>query len=69
MFISVGTGGHITGVSRRLKELNPGIKIVGVDPMGSVLADPEKLDKPDSKGPWVLEGAGKDYLPRVFDRT
>jgi cysteine synthase len=39
--IGAGTGGTITGVSRRLKELDPNIKIIGIDPPGSVLAIPE----------------------------
>lgn len=36
--MGAGTGGTISGVSRRLKELNPAIVIVGVDPIGSILA-------------------------------
>ena len=36
--ISAGTGGTLTGISRKLKELNPDIKIVAVDPNGSILA-------------------------------
>ena len=34
---SVGTGGTITGIARRLKTYNPSIKIIGVDPIGSIL--------------------------------
>ena len=33
----VGTGGTITGIAKRLKEYNPNIKIIGVDPEGSIL--------------------------------
>src|SRR3990167_7415946 len=43
VFIGVGTGGTITGVARRLKELNPNIKVIGIDPYGSILAQPEEL--------------------------
>lgn len=39
-----GTGGTITGLSRGLKAFNPRIRIVGVDPVGSVLAEPEELN-------------------------
>lgn len=45
VFIGAGTGGTLTGISRRLKELDPNIKIVGIDPLGSVLAVPEELNK------------------------
>lgn len=45
VFIGAGTGGTITGISRRLKELDPNIKIVGIDPIGSILALPEKLNE------------------------
>merc|ERR1719478_1830819 len=38
MIMSAGTGGTITGVAKKLKEKIPGIKIVGVDPHGSILA-------------------------------
>jgi cystathionine beta-synthase len=41
---AAGTGGTITGVGRRLKELNPNIIIVGIDPIGSILAQPEELN-------------------------
>jgi cystathionine beta-synthase len=38
IFIGAGTGGTITGIARRIKEKDPSIKIIGVDPNGSVLA-------------------------------
>ena len=69
VFIGAGTGGTLTGISRRLKELDPNIQIVGVDPVGSLLAPADKLSEPDTPGPWVLEGTGKDFIPRVIDRT
>ena len=58
----------MTGISRGLKEKDPNIKIVSIEPCGSSIAPPEKLDKPDPKGTWVAEGTGKDYVPRVLDR-
>ncbi|RJF55191.1 pyridoxal-phosphate dependent enzyme, partial [Campylobacter coli] len=42
---SAGTGGTITGVARKLKETCPGCKIIGVDPEGSILAEPEELNQ------------------------
>jgi cystathionine beta-synthase len=41
--MAAGTGGTITGVGRRLKELNPNIIVVAVDPYGSILAQPAEL--------------------------
>ena len=36
--VSAGTGGTLTGISRRLKELDRNIQIIGIDPEGSILA-------------------------------
>lgn len=41
------TGGTLTGISRKLKEKCPNCIIVGVDPEGSILAQPEPLNKSD----------------------
>ncbi len=41
---TAGTGGTLTGIGRRLKELNPALIIVGVDPRGSILAEPDALN-------------------------
>ena len=66
--MSAGTGGTITGVARRLKELNPNIKIIGVDPHGSILAQPEDLTS-EGVGTYKVEGIGYDFLPLVLDRS
>lgn len=65
--ISAGTGGTITGVAKRLKELNPNIIIVGVDPIGSILAQPDSLNIPAP--PNLVEGIGYDFVPTVLDRS
>merc|ERR1711904_560932 len=44
MVMSTGTGGTATGVAKKLKEKIPGIKIVGVDPHGSILAVPDSMN-------------------------
>jgi len=71
LVIGAGTGGTITGIARWIKEKNPNIKIIGVDPNGSVLAQPNSLNEanPAAEGGQVVEGVGYDFLPRVFDRT
>ena len=62
--MGAGTGGTITGVSKRLKEHNPECIIVGVDPVGSILAN-EK----DEVGTYKVEGIGYDFIPDVLTRS
>ncbi len=57
----VGTGGTITGLSKRLKEYNPAIQIVGVDPVGSILGGGEEVK------PYLVEGIGYDFFPEVLN--
>ena len=65
--MGTGTGGTICGVARKLKELDPNIQVIGVDPIGSILAQPEELNV---DGPLNhVEGIGYDFIPRVLDRT
>jgi len=45
--ISAGTGGTITGISTKIKERCPDCIVVGVDPIGSILAVPESLNDQD----------------------
>jgi cystathionine beta-synthase len=68
MFVAgVGTGGTIAGIGKRLKELIPGIQIVGVDPYGSILAQPESLNH-EGVHSYQIEGIGYDFVPDVLDR-
>lgn len=69
IFIGAGTAGTITGISRYLKEKDPNIKVIGIDPFGSILAEPAELNTPGPEGGYQIEGIGYDFLPRVFDRT
>ncbi|KAL3287186.1 hypothetical protein HHI36_001663 [Cryptolaemus montrouzieri] len=66
--ISTGTGGTITGIGRKIKEKLPGTIVVGVDPEGSVLAQPESLNKTDVDF-YEVEGVGYDFVPTVLDRS
>lgn len=61
--MGVGTGGTITGISKRLKEEIPGIKVVGVDPHGSILGGGEDIK------PYLVEGIGYDFFPDVLDNS
>mmetsp|Transcript_17299 Transcript_17299/g.21139 ORF Transcript_17299/g.21139 Transcript_17299/m.21139 type:complete len:534 (+) Transcript_17299:408-2009(+) len=64
-----GTGGTITGIAKRLKELNPNIIVVGIDPEGSILAIPENLNDKKRLEPYDVEGIGYDFIPDVLDRS
>jgi cystathionine beta-synthase len=64
-----GTGGTITGIAKRLKEHNPDIQIIGVDPEGSILALPDTLNDKNRLESYQVEGIGYDFIPEVLDRT
>ncbi|CAF3739983.1 unnamed protein product [Rotaria sp. Silwood1] len=66
--IGAGTGGTVTGLSRKLKEKCPNCIIVGVDPEGSMLAVPETLNKTEITF-YEIEGIGFDFIPTVLDRS
>lgn len=57
----VGTGGTITGVGERLKELNPSIKIIAVEPIASPLLST------GNTGPHPIQGIGPNFLPKVLN--
>lgn len=63
-----GTGGTLSGLARKMKEKLPHIKIVGVDPLGSTLALPEKLNETNVSY-YEVEGIGYDFVPTVLDRS
>ena len=64
MFVAgVGTGGTITGVAKKLKEKLPNIKIIGVDPFGSILGGGDEVY------PYKVEGIGYDFFPDVLDNN
>ncbi len=60
--ITAGTGGTITGIAKYLKEKNPKIRIVGIDPEGSVLGGRDEVKT------YQVEGIGYDFIPDVLDR-
>jgi len=61
--IAAGTGGTITGVARKMKEAAPNCKIVGADPVGSILAGGTEVSS------YKVEGIGYDFIPDVLDRS
>jgi cystathionine beta-synthase len=65
--VGMGTGGTITGIGRYLKEKNPAVKIIGVDPAGSILYDFFHHGVVSKHEPYKTEGIGEDFFPTTLD--
>jgi cystathionine beta-synthase len=63
----MGTGGTISGVGKYLKEKNPAVKIIGVDPIGSLYYDSFKTDTLAKAKTYVVEGIGEDFFPTTMN--
>lgn len=61
--IGVGTGGTVTGTARYLKEQNPDITVVGVDPEGSIYT----AESADDVTSYLTEGVGEDFWPETLE--
>ena len=59
----IGTGGTLTGVTRRLKEHNPNLKAIAVEPTGSPAITEGK------GGPHKIQGIGAGFIPENFDQS
>jgi len=59
LVVAMGTCGTISGISRYLKEKNPKVIVVGIDPEGSILSG-------DTPKPYKVEGIGEDFIPKNF---
>ncbi len=59
LVVGVGTGGTATGAGRYLKERNPDVQVIAVDPVGSIYTGEPK--------PYLVEGVGKESWPETLD--
>lgn len=68
--VAMGTGGTITGIARWMRDQRHPVRIVGVDPVGSILAEAWKRGG-DTEGlqafPYKVEGFGEDFIPSTLD--
>jgi cystathionine beta-synthase len=61
--LTAGTGGTLSGVARYVKAHVKGCRVVGVDPVGSILAGPGPIAS------YKVEGIGYDFIPDVLDKN
>ncbi len=66
-YAGIGTGGTLSGVGRYLKEKNPGIQVIAVDPEGSVFYHYFKTGQLPDPQLYKVEGIGEDYLVKAVD--
>jgi len=70
--LGTGTGGTMSGIARRLKQALPEVVVVGVDPVGSLLAKGvynDGSETEDREQTYQVEGTGYDFVPGVCDRN
>lgn len=68
LIVGMGTGGTITGAAKYLKEKNPKIQVIGIDPVGSVYFEYHKSGKfPKLMKTYKVEGVGEDFIPSTID--
>lgn len=59
----VGTGGTVSGIGKRLKENNPAVRVVAVEPASSPVLNGGK------SGPHKIQGIGAGFVPKIYDAS
>jgi cystathionine beta-synthase len=67
--IAAGTGGTLSGIARKVKDTVPSCKVIAIDPVGSILAQPDSLNDFKRLQAYQVEGIGYDFIPTVLDRS
>jgi cystathionine beta-synthase len=62
---TIGTGGTVSGIGRWFKEKRPSVRIVAVDPKGSVLGPYFRTKELTKAVPYKVEGIGEDIIPKT----
>ena len=63
LVVGVGTGGTISGAGRYLKEQKPSVRVIGVDPEGSIFT----ADSKSEVHQYSVEGVGEDFYPETVE--
>lgn len=64
----IGTGGTVCGIGKFFKEKKPSVKMIAVDPVGSIVYDYFKTGKFETKPKtYKIEGIGEDFIPKNYD--
>jgi len=63
----MGTGGTISGTGRYLKEQNPRVRVIGADPVGSILKHYHETREMSEPHTYKIEGVGEDFIPGATD--
>jgi cystathionine beta-synthase len=67
LVVGMGTGGTISGTGKYLKEMNPNLRVIGADPVGSLYYEYFKTGRLGAAHTYKVEGIGEDFLPGTMD--
>lgn len=67
LMAGIGTGGTLSGAAKFLKEKKPDLKVIAIDPIGSVFYDYFKTGKLTEPHVYKVEGIGEDYIVKAVD--